>query len=85
MSATYTQATKLFAEEYPFQTTDKDSNPILIVNVDGDYKYLGRLVVRFDESGIILTDSVDKAVSGAYASIQENVEKVGGEAYPSHC
>jgi 5'-nucleotidase / UDP-sugar diphosphatase len=68
----------MFEEAYPFQTTDRDGNPVLIVNVDGDYKYLGRLVVTFDEDGIVIPNSIDTAVSGTYAAIEANVTASGG-------
>jgi len=68
----------MFEEDYPFQTTDRDGNPTLIVNVDGDYKYLGRLVVTFDEDGIVIPNSIDTAVSGTYASTEANVMSTGG-------
>lgn len=67
-----------FAETYPFQTQDADGNPTLVVNVDGDYKYLGRLVVGFDEQGHVIPGSLDEAVNGAYASTDANVTAVEG-------
>lgn len=67
-----------FAEDYPYQTTDADGNPILVVNVDGDYKYLGRLVVGFDENGIIIPSTVDENLSGVYAATSDTVTAVGG-------
>ena len=69
-----------FAENYPFSTTDANGDPTLIVNVDGDYKYLGRLVVAFDEAGKIIPGSLDEAVNGAWASTASNVSQVGGIA-----
>ena len=68
-----------FAEGYPFVTTDKDENPVLIVNTDGDYKYLGRLVVSFDETGVVIPSSVNEFISCAYASTAHNVLLSGGE------
>ena len=66
--------------QYPIFTTDKDGNPIAIVNTDGSYKYVGRLVVDFDENGHIITDSYDADVSGAYATDAAGVAAVGGVA-----
>jgi 2',3'-cyclic-nucleotide 2'-phosphodiesterase (5'-nucleotidase family) len=74
----YTGDTR-FAEAYPFQTTNKDNEPLLIVNVDADYKYLGRLVVSFDENGVVLPTLLDDQVNGAYAAIAANVTASGGE------
>ncbi|MEO1303181.1 MAG: 5'-nucleotidase C-terminal domain-containing protein [Myxococcota bacterium] len=67
-----------FDEVYPFETTDADGNPLVIVNVDGDYKYLGRLVVSFDEDGLVIPSSIDPTVSGAYAAVEEDVAFSGG-------
>jgi 2',3'-cyclic-nucleotide 2'-phosphodiesterase (5'-nucleotidase family) len=67
-----------FDETYPFLAMDASDNPTLVVNVDGDYKYLGRLVVGFDEDGVIDTKSLDEGLNGSYASTLSNVEMVGG-------
>lgn len=67
-----------FDETYPYLTTDKSGDPVAVVNVDGDYKYLGRLVVDFDDNGKLVTNSIDANVSGAYASTAANVAAVGG-------
>lgn len=69
-----------FAEDYPYQTTDADGNPTLVVNVDGDYKYLGRLVVAFDDAGHVIPGSLDNSLNGAWASTAENVALVNGIA-----
>ena len=69
-----------FAESYPFQTTDANGKPTLVVNVDGDYKYLGRLVVPFDNQGNVIAASLDEAINGAWASTAANVSKSGGSA-----
>ena len=55
-----------FDETYPFQSTDAAGDPVLVVNVDGDYKYLGRLVVEFDNNGVIDLTALDDTVNGAY-------------------
>ena len=69
-----------FDETYPFLTTDASGDPVAVVNVDGDYKYLGRLVVEFDKDGKLITSSIDKNVSGAFASISSNISAVGGKS-----
>lgn len=53
---------------YPLQFESASGEPILLVNVAGDFRYLGRLVVAFDERGVARLDSIDPAVSGAYAT-----------------
>ncbi len=67
-----------FTMDYPYETTDAAGMPTLVVNVDGDYKYLGRLVVSFDEDGYVVRDSLDSEVNGAYASTPENTAAAGG-------
>lgn len=64
---------------YPFVTNDADGNPIAVVNTDGNYKYLGRLVIDFDDNGVIIPESYDSAVSGAYATDAQGVADLGAE------
>ncbi len=71
------------ADDYPLMFTSSVNEPVLLVNTDGDYKYLGRLLVNFDREGVILTDSIDNSQSGAWASIdsivtQQNATPVAG-------
>jgi len=58
---------------YPIVTQNADGNTTLIVNTSGEYSYVGRLVVDFDANGNVIADSVDPAVSGAYASTDQEV------------
>jgi 2',3'-cyclic-nucleotide 2'-phosphodiesterase (5'-nucleotidase family) len=58
---------------YPIVRTDADGKPIAIVNTDGNYKYVGRLVIDFDANGNILPDSYNPAISGAYATDAQGV------------
>lgn len=66
------------AETYPFLTTNADGNPVAIVSTDGQYSYVGRLVVEFDTDGHIITNSIDSAVNGAYATTDEVIETIWG-------
>ena len=63
-------------DTYPLTYRAADGAPALLVNTDGDYKYLGRLVVQFDDAGHVLPDSVDPHLSGAYAT-----DRQGGQAF----
>lgn len=54
--------------EYPKQFTSASGEPVLLVNVDADYKYLGRIVLPFDEDGEVIVDRLDPAVNGAYST-----------------
>ena len=49
---------KAFSVHYPYETNDADGDLVIVVNVDADYKYLGRLVVTFDKKGHVQPDSI---------------------------
>ena len=65
---------------YPLRLTSATGKPLLLVNTDADYRYLGRLVVGFDEHGVVLPESVDASVSGAYATDAGGVRAVAGDS-----
>ncbi|MGD9880243.1 MAG: choice-of-anchor I family protein [Reyranella sp.] len=69
-----------FADTYPIVTQGTDGKTTLIVNTDGEYTYLGRLVVGFDANGEIILDTLTEnvAVNGAYASTKANVAEAWG-------
>jgi len=56
------------ADTYPLSFTSPADEPVLVVNTDGDFTYLGRILVEFNENGVIDTESIDPANSGAYAT-----------------
>ncbi|MEL6938546.1 MAG: esterase-like activity of phytase family protein [Cyanobacteria bacterium J06598_1] len=64
---------------YPIFSTDADGKPVAIVNTDGNYKYIGRLVVEFDAEGNVIPESYDPSVSGAYATDEQGVADLGAE------
>ena len=64
---------------YPILKTDAAGKPVAVVNTDGNYKYVGRLVLDFDESGHILPGSYDPTVSGAYATDQVGVAALNAQ------
>ncbi|ARE81890.1 trifunctional nucleotide phosphoesterase protein YfkN [Roseovarius mucosus] len=68
------------AEAYPFLTVDTNGNPVAIVSTDGEYSYLGRLVVEFDDNGVLVADSINTAVSGTFATDAQGVLDVTGAA-----
>lgn len=71
-----------FANTYPIVTAGADTKPVLIVNTDNEFTYLGRLVVNFDGNGEIdlagLPDRVPE--NGAYAATAANVAAAWGVA-----
>lgn len=68
------------AGDYPIVTTNEDGDPALIVSTDGEYSYVGRLVVQFDENGVVIPDSLDPDVSGAFATTDAGVAALWGSA-----
>ena len=64
---------------YPIFSTDAAGKPVAIVNTDGNYRYIGRLVVDFDEAGNVIPESYDAQVSGAYATDEQGVADLGAE------
>ena len=65
--------------DYPLRYTSPGGDPVMLVNTDGDYKYLGRLVVDFDSQGQIIEDSINPFVSGAYATDRQGAQAFSGQ------
>ena len=65
------------AGPYPILSKSKSGEPVAIVNVDADYKYLGRLIAPFDAKGVLLPALFDSNKSGAYMTAQGN-DSAGG-------
>lgn len=68
--------------QYPFQTTNADGEPVLIVSTDGQYSYVGRLVVEFDPNGVLITSSLDSNINGPYATIPSVITNLYGVRDP---
>ena len=62
---------------YPILATSASDEPVAIVSTDGNYKYVGRLVVDFDEAGVLIPESIDVEVSGAFATDEVGVVDTG--------
>ena len=67
---------------YPLLLESAVDEPVLLVNSDGDYRYLGRLVVDFDGEGVALPESVDPYVSGAFATDRQGGQEFAGRPIP---
>ena len=65
---------------YPILATSNSGEPVAIVSTAGRYNYVGRLVLDFDENGLIIPSSIDVNTSGAYATDDEGVVAVTGAA-----
>ena len=62
---------------YPFQTTSASGEPVVVVNVDADYKYLGRFIAPFDAKGVLLPGGFNTTLSGAWKT-SETDDTAGG-------
>ena len=66
------------ADTYPLLFESPKGEPSLVVNTDGDYRYLGRLVVDFNVEGLVIPESIDPHVSGAYATDRQGGQRFAG-------
>ena len=67
------------AGDYPAMVKDAAGNPVAVVSTDGDYTYVGRLTVGFDDKGVIMPESVKSDKCGAYASTDKVVALLWGD------
>ena len=65
---------------YPILATSAADEPVAIVSTDGNYRYVGRLVLDFDEAGVLIPESIDAEVSGAFATDEVGVTNTGDAA-----
>ena len=65
--------------EYPQFFTNAGGTQTALVNTDGSYKYVGRLVLDFDSEGNIIPESYDPVVSGAFATDEQGVTDLNAE------
>ncbi|QBG47065.1 bifunctional metallophosphatase/5'-nucleotidase [Verrucomicrobia bacterium S94] len=63
---------------YPRVAFGKDGEPALIVSTDGEYSYVGRLVVDFTAAGQVVVDNLDHTVNGVYATDDQGVSNLWG-------
>ncbi|MEL6923868.1 MAG: PKD domain-containing protein, partial [Bacteroidota bacterium] len=66
------------SEAYPFVTSNADGDPAVVLGTPGQYTYVGRLLVDFDENGVIITESLDNVLNGSYATLPAVVDDVTG-------
>ena len=65
------------AGAYPFQATSASGAPVVVVNVDADYKYLGRFIAPFDSNGVLIPGRFNTSLSGAWQT-SETSDTAGG-------
>lgn len=67
------------SDSYPIVGTAADGNPVLVLNTDANYRYVGRLVVEFDDSGILNLNSLNSTLNGGFATDEAGVDRVYGQ------
>jgi len=65
---------------YPEFRTSASGEPVAVVNTDGQYRYVGRLVIGFDEDGVLIPGTYDPAQSGAFPTDDQGVTDLGNPA-----
>ena len=68
------------ADTYPLSTTNADGEPALIVSANPEYSYVGRLVVTFDDNGIIDTTALDASLNGVIATTDAGIAAIAPDA-----
>jgi 2',3'-cyclic-nucleotide 2'-phosphodiesterase (5'-nucleotidase family) len=63
---------------YPIVTQNAAGEPALIVSTDGQYKYVGRLLVDFDDTGVLQLDSLDPETIGPWPTESDVVHNLWG-------
>ncbi|MEM9652768.1 MAG: 5'-nucleotidase C-terminal domain-containing protein [Actinomycetota bacterium] len=57
--------------EYPVTATSAGGDPVVIVSTDGEYSYVGQLVVDFDANGVLVGDT-DPSTNGPIKTEDED-------------
>lgn len=64
---------------YPAFIENAGGTTTAVVNTDGSYQYVGRLVIDFDAYGNVIADSYDPNVSGTFATDEQGVTDLDAE------
>lgn len=65
-------------ERYPIRTTSANNQPMVILNTTSEWKYVGRFVCDFDTAGVLLINSLDSTINGAYVCDSAMVTSLWG-------
>lgn len=66
---------------YPVLLKNKDNDDVAVVSVDGQYSYVGHLVVDFDASGKLITSSINANESRPFPTDSLMVDSLFGQNY----
>ncbi|MFN4083680.1 MAG: choice-of-anchor I family protein [Bacteroidia bacterium] len=65
-------------ERYPILTQNKDGEPLAILNMASEWKYVGRFVCDFDSLGRLIPNVLDSSINGAYITDSAMVTQLYG-------
>ena len=65
-------------ENYPIFTSSLTNQPMVILNTTSEWKYVGRFICGFDSAGLLLPQSYNTQVNGAYAADTAMVTELWG-------
>lgn len=65
-------------QPFPLIVNDLDGNPTAVLSTEGEFSFLGRLVVDFDANGVLIPGSIDATESGAVIVDDQSVLDITG-------
>ncbi|ATB29405.1 bifunctional metallophosphatase/5'-nucleotidase [Melittangium boletus] len=66
--------------EYPVWKASKSNEPVAVLNVASNWRYVGRFLANFDDKGVLIRALHDTSKNGAYASSEAVMKKLGAES-----
>ncbi|HEY9641255.1 MAG TPA: hypothetical protein V6C57_12280, partial [Coleofasciculaceae cyanobacterium] len=63
---------------YPIAKTSATGQPLLVINSAANYEYVPRLVVTFDDNGLVDLNSLNSTLNGSFATDEAGVDRVYG-------
>lgn len=63
---------------YPILQKGADGRDVLVLNTDANYRYVGRMVVVFDDQGFLDLTKLNDIVNGVFATDEAGVDRVYG-------
>lgn len=64
------------AQEYPQWKTSKSGEPVAVLNVGSNWRYVGRFLAPFDSAGVLVPEAYEAQRSGAYATDDAGVQRL---------
>jgi 2',3'-cyclic-nucleotide 2'-phosphodiesterase (5'-nucleotidase family) len=65
------------SRDYPQWRTSKTGQPVAVLNVASNWRYVGRFIANFDDGGVLMPALHDVSKNGAYAADEAGVARLG--------